>query len=370
MSDAPVRLPDLFINGRFLMRPQTGVERFAQEVIRSIDALISEPPYSMLRNHAMLVTPIGVKVPSCLTNIGHIGTGLFRGGYAWEQFDLPRATSRGVLLNLCNLGPVFRRRQVVVVHDALVRARPDSYSLAYRAAHAILVPRLMRHAAQVITVSDFSREEISRWYEFPATRLSVCHEGAEHILAHPSDRSVLNRAGVVPGEYLLAVGVGATHKNLGLLLRAFSLAQLDRVKLVLTGGRSQRVHGGPEPLLPDGVVHLGRVTDGELRALYESALALVHPSDYEGFGLPVVEAMICGCPVMTTHQGALMEVANGASYRIDFSSPDSLAVDLRHIASDTELRRDLIKLGLERASGFTWRRTAERILRDSLAATQ
>jgi glycosyltransferase involved in cell wall biosynthesis len=368
MSDVPALRSTLYINGRFLTQPLTGVQRFAREVVRSIDTLLSEPAYSAFRGRAMLVTPEGVVAPSWLTNLKHVCVGLFRGGYVWEQLDLPRATSAGVLLNLCNLGPVFRRRQVVVVHDALVRARPGSYSAAYRLAHAVLVPALMRNAARLVTVSEFSRSEIGRWYGCPPSRLSVCYEGAEHILAQPSDRSVLSRAGVAPGKYLLAVGVGASYKNLDLLLRAFSLARMDGIKLVLTGNRSKRVHGGTDPALPEHVVHLGYVQDGELRALYECAMALVHPSAYEGFGLPAVEAMVCGCPVMTTNQGALTEVGNGAAYAVDMTTLESLAAGLERLIFDADLRQDLALRGLQRGGEFTWRRTAQQILLQCLSA--
>jgi glycosyltransferase involved in cell wall biosynthesis len=367
MSSVLVTESTLYINGRFLTQPLTGVQRFAQEVVRSIDALIPEPEYTVFRGRAMLVTPDGVTAPAWLTNLKHVCVGVFGGGYAWEQFDLPRATSRGVLLNLCNLGPIFRRQQVVVVHDALVRARPKSYSRAYRLAHATLTPVLMRNAARLVTVSEFSRGEIGRWYGCPLSRLTVCYEGGEHILAQPSDRSVLTRAGVAPGKYLLAVGVGAAYKNLELLLRAFSLGRMNGIKLVVTGKRSEHVHTGTDLALPDDVVHLGYVQDSELRALYECAMALVHPSTYEGFGLPAVEAMVCGCPVMTTKQGALTELGNGAIYIVDMTTPENLAAGLERLASDADLRKHLAIRGLRRGREFTWRRTAEQILLQCLS---
>ncbi len=362
MPDGSSGLTNLYINGRFLTHRQSGVQRFAREVVRSIDALLDEPRYSRLRERAVLVTPSSVPTPSWLNNLRHVRIGMFRGGYAWEQFDLSISALRGVLLNLCNLGPVLRRRQVVVVHDATIKAQPEGFSRAFRAAYAILLPVLIRRAARVLTVSDFSRGEISRWYGIPMSRISVCHEGAEHILAQTADASVLIRNGLAKDRYFLAVGLGAANKNLELLLRAFSLARLEGVKLVLTGNRNSRVHGLPDPELPPAVVHVGYVSDAELRALYEGALALIYPSTYEGFGLPPVEAMVCGCPVMTSGQGALAEVAGGANYVVDIGSQSGLAAGLQQVASDSCLRERLSNDGRVRATRFTWRATAETIL--------
>src|SRR5690242_13895497 len=108
----------LFVNGRFLMQRQTGVQRFAKEILRSLDELLGEPSQSDLRGRTALVTPCGVNSPPWLSNFHHISVGRFGQGYLWEQVDLPRATKGGVLLSLCNLGPVVQRRQVLVVHDA------------------------------------------------------------------------------------------------------------------------------------------------------------------------------------------------------------------------------------------------------------
>lgn len=353
-------LPRIYINGRFLTQRQTGVQRFALEVVRTIDQLMKDAPS---RDHVVLVTPRNVIVPEGLSNLHHLAAGRFSGGYAWEQLDLPRLSLDGVLLNLGGLAPVVKRRQVVVMHDASPKAVPQAFSRQFRAAYSILVPAIARRAAQLATVSEFSRNEIARWYRVPASRFSVCHEGSEHILAHPADSSVLARNKLGPKRFLLAVGMGAANKNLPLILKAFASAGLGDVALALTGKRSSRVHGSGVPEdLPAGVTHCGYVSDAELRALYEAALALVYPSSYEGFGLPVVEAMACGCPVVVSDQAALSEVADDAALMVPRVDPDALAAAMRQVTGNAALREDLARRGQARAARFTWRGTTERLL--------
>ncbi|MBB6253673.1 glycosyltransferase family 4 protein [Nitrospirillum iridis] len=371
--------PSLFINGRFLGQRQTGVQRFAREAVRAMDDLLGQPAHQALAGRVTLLVPPGTDpaalAPVRLRAIQVRMAGRFGGGYAWEQLDLPRLSAGGVLLNLCNLGPVAKRRQVVVVHDATPRVSPESFSLPFRLAYRVLVPMLGRAAAAIVTISTFSRAEISRWYGIPADRITVCGEGGDHILAQAADMGVLERHGLHPGTpgaapYFLAVGVGSANKNVALVVDAFGRAGLDGIRLVMTGKRDPRVHpagDGPAarrvtgPLCP-----VGHVSDGELRALYENALALVYPSRYEGFGLPPVEAMACGCPVIISDQPALVEVAapetTGAALVCGVDDADGLARLLRRLAEDELLRHRLAANGRARAARFRWSATAEALL--------
>ncbi len=139
-----------------------------------------------------------MKPPAGLANLRHLEGGSLGLGYTWEQVDLPRLSADGVLLNLCNMAPIAKRRQVVVLHDATTKAQPEGFSSAFRLAYAAMVPALVRRAARLATVSEFSRAEISRWFGVPASRLLVCHEGAEHILANPADPLIVARHGINP----------------------------------------------------------------------------------------------------------------------------------------------------------------------------
>ena len=162
--------------------------------------------------------------------------------------------------------------------------------------------------------------------------------------------------------------MGSANKNQSLLLEAFAAARLARVQLVFTGRRSSRVHGTAVLKTPPGVVHVGHVSDPELRALYEGALSLAFPSTYEGFGLPPLEAMACGCPVIISDQPALVEIAGGAARVVKKDDVQGFSAELRRIANSPTLRATLVESGLIRAKRFTWRDTAKRLLAQCLAA--
>ena len=182
----------------------------------------------------------------------------------------------------------------------------------------------------------------------PETRIAVCHEGAEHILASAPDKSILQQNCLAGRPYFLAVGLGGANKNQQLLLDAFASARLGDVRLVLTGRQNTRLHGTAMLKASAGVTYVGHVTDAQLRALYEGALALVYPSSYEGFGLPPLEAMACGCPVIISSQAALREVAKDAAEIVITSEKGALSAALQRLARDHGLRAHLSQLGRER----------------------
>jgi glycosyltransferase involved in cell wall biosynthesis len=353
----------VFINGRFLTQRQTGVQRMALETVRAMDGLLGSEADGDLQ--VTLVAPAGATVPA-FERIAVRRGGLFSGGYAWEQLDLPRLTRGGVLLNLCNLGPVTKHRQVVVVHDATPRVMPQAFSRGFRLTYRVLVPLLGRVAARLVTISEFSRREIAEWYGIPADRLAICAEGGEHILRVPADLGVMRKNGLEGKRFFLAVGVGSRNKNTELVAKAFERAGVADVHLVMTGAREQRVHreAGDRSFASDVVHYVGHVSDAELRALYEHALALVYPSRYEGFGLPPLEAMTCGCPVVISDQPALIEIAgkSDAALVTGMDDVEGLAGLLGRLAADADLRRHLSERGRAHAARFTWRSTAARLL--------
>ena len=359
----------VFINGRFLTQRPTGVQRFAMETVRAIDALLDGPPYSG-QVQATLLCPAGTSDPK-LRNVAFSAGGQFKGGYAWEQLDLPRLAAGGSLLGLCNLGPVAKHRQVIVVHDATPRVMPGNFSRSFRLAYRVLIPILARVAARIVTISAFSRTEIARWYGIRASAVTLCAEGGEHIRHQPADLAILARNGLSNRRYFLAVGVGSANKNVETVIAAFAAAGLPDVSLVLTGKRSARVHPtaaaasqAAEYSESDALCYVGHVSDGELRALYENALALVYPSRYEGFGLPPVEAMACGCPVVISDQPALLEVAGDSGAVLVTGTDDvaGLARQLKELAADETLRSRLSQRGKAHAERFSWSRTAAILL--------
>ncbi len=357
--------PRIAINGRFLTQKILGVQRFAIETIEAIDALLDTADYRALKGRIEIIAPKSAR-DFPLKNIPLRRSGL-SSGYLWEQLELPRLAGERLLLNLCMLGPLLTKHQLVVVHDATVRALPQNFSWRFRAAYRVLIPLLCRRADRVVTVSEFSRQEIGKWYGADTGNMPICYEGGDHIAKVNSDESVLDRVGLRGKKYFLGVGVGSSNKNIELVLAAFQKAPLGDAILVLTGKRDAAVHGALAEIHSQNVRNVGYVSDAELRALYEHALALVFPSRYEGFGLPALEAMTLGCPALISDQPALKEVCGDAALHCGVDDVDTLARHLHALATDAYLRAGLAAAGRERASRFTWARTARELLDQCLA---
>lgn len=351
--------PEIAINGRFLTQPMTGVQRFAIEVVKAIDGLIASGEYAALDGRIKLFAPASAREFS----LRHIplrrcGVG---SGYFWEQVEFPLHAAGRLLLNLSILGPVAVRRQVVVVHDATVRALPSTFTVPFRAVYNFLIPQLCRRARCAVTVSEFSRREIGKWYGVDVSRMPVCYEGGDHLDGVTADRSILDRLDLRGRKFFLSVGIGR-NKNVQMLINAFHRAGLSDTRLVLTGRRYTWNPGHVIERQMDDVLEAGHVTDAELRALYEQALAMTFPSRYEGFGLPPVEAMTCGCPVIISNQPALLEVCGEAALHCDVDDWEELARLMCLVHDDPVRRAAMIAAGRARASRFTWRSTARALL--------
>lgn len=351
--------PRIAINGRFLTQRASGVQRFAAEAVKAIDALL-DTDYTALKGVVELIAPRKAR-DFPLRNIPLRRAGL-SSGYFWEQVEFPLIAASKLLLNFCMLGPLAARRQIIVVHDATVLALPDNFSPRFRAAYKFLIPRLCRRAALTVTVSEFSRGEIGKWYGADVTAMPVCYEGGDHIKAVAPDRSVIERLGLTGRRFFLGVGVDSANKNIETVVEAFHRARFNDAELVLTGAKDARVFGDVDLAESAGVHLVGFISDAELRALYEQALALVFPSRYEGFGLPPLEAMTCGCPVIASEQPAIMEVCDGAVLHCAADDTNAIMHHMQAVSSDAALRARLQAAGQARARRFTWAATARALL--------
>ena len=354
-----VAAPRIAINGRFLTQKTSGVQRFAIETVHAIDALLDIDPYRALQGRIQIIAPAKA-LGLTLKNIQLRRSGVLS-GYAWEQFELPLRAAGRLLLNLCMLGPVLTRHQIVVVHDATARALPDNFSRRFSAIYGALMPRLCARADLIVTVSEFSRQEIGKWYGADVGKIAICYEGGDHINSVTADPTAIDRFGLRGKRFFLGVGI-ARIKNTEAVKAAFLKAKLGDTLLVLTGEHNDSVHGHRTNIKAACLRTVGYVSDAELRALYDHALALIFPSRYEGFGLPPLEAMNCGCPVIISDQPALVEISGAATLQCGVDDVTELARLMRALQSDPALRERLKIAGFERARHFTWRKTAQNLL--------
>lgn len=267
--------------------------------------------------------------------------------------------------------PLMRCRGAVVVHDASFRAHPEYYPRLTAWYMHLLTGISMRRAERVITVSEFSRQELARLY--PTTRgktAIVPNAMSDHYRPAATedevrrDAETLARYGVVV-PFVLALGNIHPRKNLERLLEAYSLARAqDAAVPAMVWVGKQR--WGADNLLARardaGVKITGFVPQEALPAFLRSAQMLVYPSLYEGFGLPPLEAMACGTPVITSNTTSLPGVVGNAALLVDPMSVDAIATAIVRLSRDDELRRDLSAKGLERAGLYSWRRAAEELL--------
>ena len=263
----------------------------------------------------------------------------------WYPLLLPRAARRrriDLLHTTIYRGPVRSSvPTVVTVHDLAVLRYPEAFPAWTRLHGRLGLGPVLRAARRVVAVSEFTRREVAALAGVPAERIDVVPNAVDPVFTAGGDAA--------PGDYALAVGTLEPRKNLS---RAAAGARLAGLELRVVG---ERGWGGVEAS-GEGVRWLGRVADDELARLYRGARCLVYPSLYEGFGIPVVEAMACGCPVVTSAGSAMADVAAGAAVLVDPLDPEAIAAG---IGQALARRAELVPLGLRRARQFTWERAGE-----------
>jgi glycosyltransferase involved in cell wall biosynthesis len=339
------------VNGKWLSQAVTGTQRYATEVA---SRLVARSP-----DRYVLRLPADAPVPDWAPAGLRVARSRWR-GVAFEQVALPWAARHELLLSLGGPAPVLARRQVVTMHDAGVFRVPESYSRAFRTWYRFLYRTVAPRAAAVLTVSRFSASELAQVLDLPESRFVVAPNGADHVDDVDPVRPDLP---FVDGSFVLCVGTPAAHKNLALPLAVLGTGP---PALVVVGAVSaERVFGataeGTEAAAPAAVV-LGRISDREVAWLYRHADALVFPSRYEGFGLPVVEAQRLGCPVACSNAASLAEVAGDGAAYFDPDDPESLRAALESLAVD---RAGWAARGRANAERFRWADTAaavERVL--------
>lgn len=351
----------IFINGRFLAQSVTGVQRYAREVVWALDELLAAGEIDRDRYAFVIVSPVGASDFPGLKHITIRSVGPLR-GQAWEQFTLPAISRGGWLLSFCNVGPLIKRRHVVTIHDASIFAYPEAYSPGFRAWYKFALPFLGKTAARILTDSHFSESELIKYCGIAPDKIAVVPLGVDHMSRLRPDYDVFKKHRLGERPYILAASSLSPHKNFMRLAQAFNLLRDVNVDIVVAGGANPKVFSNSRFSSNQANVHyLGYVSDSELRALYERAHCFVYPSLYEGFGLPPLEAMACGCPVIVSDAASLKEVCGAAALYCDPMSHKDIADKIGLLLTDEALREKLCGMGRLRAARFLWTDTARAI---------
>ncbi|UCI21316.1 glycosyltransferase family 4 protein [Mesorhizobium sp. B2-1-8] len=344
------------INGDFTTLRRNGVARYAREVTMALDALISEG-HPLGRDLEMdLVIPRPLTEPLPLKAITARIIPEFnrpRLPQLWVQAQLPWHVPGG-LLSFCNLAPVMLSRQIACIHDMHTRLMPLSYPRGFRWAHRLILPALGRRAARITTVSQLARSHLIKFGIAPEENIVVTYNGSDHAKRWDARKSSLAVDRRRP--YVLCLGRGdQEYKNLELLARLAPLLDEMGLDLWMPGDVDEATVLRYVAKLPDNIVFLGRIDDDDFKKALEGALCFLFPSRIEGFGLPAVEAMASGCPVIASSSPCLPEICGDSALYVDPEDVHAWAEKVRHLLVTPALREWLVTKGNARASSYSWR---------------
>lgn len=367
-TDTPIRVG---IDGRVLMHYEMrGFARYTVELFRAMKEIagskvelisFSSGPIASEFLAALDVTPVIFQA---------------RREILWEQVELPRQLQRAridVFHATANRGLPYRRvcKYVFTCHDIIDRlpeyCGQEHWRGRWRKKYADFVSR--HSADKYVTVSDFSKRDICRFYRVPAERVVVIYNAASprfHEKVPTEQIAMVRDKYRLPKQYFLFLGGFDKRKNVGTLVEAFAQLPKEAPPLVLAGEHKWEFAAISERIaalgLSERALCPGAIADEDVPALYQGAIALVHPSRYEGFGLQLVEAMASGIPVLASQTTSLPEVLGGCGLLFDPEDPASIALQMERIARDGNLRTALIESGRQRARFFSWRKAAEQTL--------
>ncbi|WP_116790690.1 glycosyltransferase family 4 protein [Flavobacterium psychrotrophum] len=349
----------IIINARFLTQPITGVQRYAIEICKRIrleysnDELIFVAPHNLLDNE--LAKELNVIV---------VGK---RSGHIWEQIELPlylkklkKNNDGPLLLNLCNTAPLLYNNKIVTIHDVAFEVFPETYSKNFLRVYKFMIPRIIKQSKHVITVSAFSKNEIVKYYNTAASKISVIYNAVSDLFYHSKDKGNVNQ------PYFTAVSSLNFRKNLPLVLDAFSLVykKSPQVSLYIIGGFDSKSFSSLNLSKYENhpAIHFtGRITDEELVMYYSNALGFLYPSLYEGFGIPPLEAQKCGTPAILSNESCLPEIFKDSVLYCNAYQPEDMALKMQQLLDEPGLMDKLVAAGYKNNEDYSWDSSAEKV---------
>jgi glycosyltransferase involved in cell wall biosynthesis len=361
-------------DGHAFSSPAAGIRRYSTELVRALVAL-GEPIEIVALGGDAEAVPAGVER---VADASHPPSNA-----GWTLIGLPRTAARArvnVIHAPAYTAPFWARVPVVLtIHDVSYETHPEWYPYRRDWLRRYFYRRSAKSATRVLTVSSFSASEITVAYGIPPSRITVTPLGVDGMFAAGDRNLAPDLPADVTEPFLLHVGDIHERRNLPLVLDALLEARRHfgaaaALSLVVAGVDRGVTDGlcaiAAEAGAPDAVVALGAVSEDRIHALYRGAMALVYPSLYEGFGLPLIEAMASGTPVLASHAASMPEVLGGAGMLLDPRDVSAWRDAIIRIVNDETLRHDLRTRGLARAATYTWQRTARLTLNAYLEAVR
>ncbi|HBG49443.1 MAG TPA: glycosyltransferase family 1 protein [Cyanobacteria bacterium UBA9971] len=345
----------LVVNALFLTQKITGVQRYAIEISKELKRIFNDKikfvaPSNII--HHELAEYLDVEVIGNFT------------GFLWEQVDLKFYLSRNknpLLLNMRNTAPLFHPKNIIVIHDLIFMKNKKWFSKKFPFIYRFFAPILLKKALKIITVSDFSKQDIIKTFNINPDMIEIVYNAVSKEFQEYSNENFENKY----GDYILAVASFLSpRKNLCSAIKAFNKLQVQDLKLVIVGAELK--HFSDQNMLDEiklnkNIILTGYVNDKILANFYKKAKLLVFPSFYEGFGIPAIEAMSCGCPVVASNVTSLPEVCADAACYVNPYMVDDIANGMNKILNNSELRNELIQKGYQRQTEFSWENSAHKL---------
>lgn len=340
----------IIVNARFLTQNVTGVQRFAIEISKII--------HKKLKDQLVFVTPYNISDHKLANELGAIVIGKSK-GTMWEQIDLRQyllSKNKPLLINFCNTGVLFYSKQIVTIHDMSYKVNPKWFSKRFYIWYNFLIPQLAKNSLKILTVSNSSKSDIIKF-------LKIKHDNI-YVIYNSSYLNTNNNFEHIEKEkYILSVSSFDPRKNLVNLIAAFKKLNTN-IKLVIVGFKNNKFEFElNEKSLNTNIINKGYVSDNELSSLLNNAEAFVYLSFYEGFGLPPLEAMCIGCPVIVSDIAAHREVCGNAAIYVNPYDVEDIKINLYNVLSNDKLKAKLIEAGKNNAKRFDWVVSADKVLK-------
>ncbi len=343
------------INGDFIGLRPNGVARYAREVTTALDKLVASGHPLTAGLELRLVSPreaVNVKLDAIrIRPVREFGPP--RLPQFWVQAQLPRFV-KGGLLSFCNLAPITVPRQIVCIHDLHTVLMPQSYGRGFRLAHRLILPTLGRVARRITTVSNLSKGHLVAHGIAKPDKISVTYNGCDHASRWKVSNSSLTFG---PRPFALFLGQSQPYKNAELIWRI--APELDRLGIdICVAGDMDQAAVQAFGHTPPNLRLLGRISDDDLAAALAKALCFLFPSRIEGFGIPLVEAMARGCPVIASSAPCMPEVGGSAALYCNPDDAEGWIAQIMRLRSDDALWNEMRNKGLKQAKLYSWEKVA------------
>ncbi|RYC52391.1 hypothetical protein DN53_10970 [Flagellimonas olearia] len=345
----------IIVNARFLTQSVTGVQRFAIEVSKRLKRM-GVP--------LIFVSPEDIKNPGVAKELEVKIIGPFR-GHLWEQVTLQLYTKLkgGTLVSFCNTAPLFIKDQIVTVHDLSFLRHPDWFSKRFSIVYSFLVPRIIKRAKRVLTVSEFSKKEIVDLIKVEESKIEVVYNGITGFTIQDEPLDSTEYGHLLKEAYILTVSSHHPRKNFKNLIKAFSLMENPSLKLYVIGDFNKNYSNVDIPnTWLKNVVFLENIGDQDLVRFYQNAKLFVYPSFYEGFGIPIIEAISMETMCAVSDIPVFTELFENSVHYFDPTSKESIANSIQYALSNPKSISELQEVRETILKKFSWDKSAKKVM--------